>query len=702
MNPSYEVVQRHFRLLSARNRLILSVSPMQIRVAWRALIAVLSAVGVAASAQQSQQPPKSPQPTFRSSVQLVRVDAVVVDADGRPVTGLGSEDFEVLDNGCPQRVSLFREMSHEAAAASSFLPHDVGSNVSTDTGRLVVLLFDDLHIRKEWADRGRELAKEFVLNVGADATMALLSTSGKYQVDFTDDRTKILAALDGLSGRENRIALMMPAGSCGNPPHPNEPQRPEMIAPGEAEFRNLNHVPVPVTTQPCSPTSYFRHIGNELDSSTLFQQLETAARLLASEDARHKAFVWISDGLPFGTGGIAPTGHNGENNTKAYFDAAIDAMHQSGVVTYAIDPVGTGHLTPDSPVPVDILTREKVGSLTAVTRQSGGFAVVNDDDLAGGVRRIVQDIDNYYLLGFYPADQDAGTHRLAVNVKRPGLTIRHRSSYVVAPATGSAGRPLSLATLVTSTVAKADLPMRVFAVALPSDSRAAREARVPITLEVSTPPNGAGVDAVFSDKLDYGVFAVDINSGRVVRSASGKAELSIRHRAENGPARYAIMTSLALLPGQYQLRAAARSEKLGVEGAVYLPLDVPDFGRRTLAMTALILGEAAIPVATQPQKLLPFSPTLDRDFSSQATLRVYFEVVPSNGKAAPELLVEFLNTERIPVQSSRRLLEPGLGARVPVDLQLPLAGLPAGPYRLRITTTEGSSAARRETGIVLR
>ncbi len=668
----------------------------------------LCAASVALSAQQSQQPPRSPQPTFRSSVQLVRVDAVVVDADGRPVTGLKSEDFEILDNGRPQPVSLFQEMSHEAAAASSFLPHDVGSNVSTDTGRLVVLLFDDLHIRKEWADRSRQLAKEFVLNVGADATMALLSTSGTYQVDFTDDRTKILMALDGLSGRENRIALIMPAGSCGGLPHPSEPRRPEMMAPGEAEFRTLNHVPVPATTQPCNPASYFRHIGQELDSSTLFQQLETAARLLAPEDARHKAFVWISDGLPFGTAGIAPTGHNGENTTKAYFDAAIDAMHQSGVVTYAIDPVGTGHLTPESPVPVDILTREKIGSLTAVSRQSGGFAVVNDDDLTGGVRRIVQDIDNYYLLGFYPVDQNAGSHRLTVNVKRPGLTIRHRPSYGVAPpagAAGAAGRAASLAALVTSMVPKADLPMRLFAAPLPSGSRSTREAHVAITLEVRAPSNGAAVSGAFSDKLNYGVFAVDINTGRVVRSAMASAALSFRPGAENGSARYAIMTSLALLPGQYQLRAAARSEKLGLEGAVYLPLDVPDFGRRNLAMTTLILGAAAIPVAAaeaQARKLLPFPPTLDREFSPQATLRVYFEVVRSSSKALSEALVEFLNADGVPVQSSRYALESGADMRIPANLQLPLAGLPAGAYRLRITVTDGSASTRRETGIVVR
>jgi hypothetical protein len=36
---------------------------------------------------------------------------------------------------------------------------------------------------------------------------------------------------------------------------------------------------------------------------------------------------------------------------------------------------------------------------------TGGFAVTNTNDFAGGINHIVSDLDNYYLLGFYPADR---------------------------------------------------------------------------------------------------------------------------------------------------------------------------------------------------------------------------------------------------------------------------------------------------------
>ena len=44
------------------------------------------------------------QPTFRSGVELVTVDAAVLDGDGRPVAGLGAEDFRIEVDGRLRRV----------------------------------------------------------------------------------------------------------------------------------------------------------------------------------------------------------------------------------------------------------------------------------------------------------------------------------------------------------------------------------------------------------------------------------------------------------------------------------------------------------------------------------------------------------------------------------------------------------------------
>src|SRR6187551_3774828 len=67
----------------------------------------------ASAAQAPAPPPRTSQdstPTFRSGVQYVDVDVTVVDRKGRPVRGLGRDDFEVYEDGVPQAVDSFRQV----------------------------------------------------------------------------------------------------------------------------------------------------------------------------------------------------------------------------------------------------------------------------------------------------------------------------------------------------------------------------------------------------------------------------------------------------------------------------------------------------------------------------------------------------------------------------------------------------------------
>jgi hypothetical protein len=75
-------------------------------------------VTIVAAVAAQQLPP----PTFRATVDLVRLDVVVVDSEGHAVHGLAREDFEVLDRGRPQRLAAFDEISHERAGSLAAPP----------------------------------------------------------------------------------------------------------------------------------------------------------------------------------------------------------------------------------------------------------------------------------------------------------------------------------------------------------------------------------------------------------------------------------------------------------------------------------------------------------------------------------------------------------------------------------------------------
>jgi hypothetical protein len=93
--------------------------------------AIAAALAVAGGAARAQPPP-----VFPTGAQLVTIDVVVVDRDGRPVRGLTREDFQVNDGGAPQAITHFEAVS--AAAPDAAPP--------TLAPRSFVIVYDDLHI----------------------------------------------------------------------------------------------------------------------------------------------------------------------------------------------------------------------------------------------------------------------------------------------------------------------------------------------------------------------------------------------------------------------------------------------------------------------------------------------------------------------------------------------------------------------------
>jgi VWFA-related protein len=656
---------------------------------------------------------------FRAGVQLVRVDAVVTDAGGNPVHGLTPDAFEVFDRGTPQPIATFAEIQHLAPPAVSLAHRDVASNLVSDAGRLVVLVLDDFHIRKEWTGSARNVARDFVLSLGDDATIALLSTTGHSNVELTEDRTRILEAIDRFVGSEYKLEYHAPGPSADSARyHDSAPG----VDPALAAYLHLGG------GLPSPPSSILIAHGRDgcgtgslegvvYDSASLFKLLERAARVLGTEDNRHKAFVWVSTGVGFGMQGLP---------------SAIDAMRRAGVATYAIDPVGTGSVVPGGayhglgspcPTPWDFVADAKRSSLTMTSRQSGGIAIVNDDDLTGGVRRIVQDLDAYYLLGFYPEDAvTPGARSLVVKVTRPDLTVRSRVSYALA-ATPPKTPPDPLGALSAGLVSKSDLPLRLYAVAMPSQTK---NPRVVAALEVTGPQSSlTSASGQIVDTLKYAVYAVDLDKGTVVRSIANDAKVSRRlpappDRMASPRTRvtYAVETSLSLPPGHYQLRASATSAALATGGSVYLPLDVPDFSKAPLALSGIVLGYADGPrvpvgrtsapnppsVARLPSPVsvgvLPFDPSLSREFATTDTLRVYCQVARQDSATIARVTIETVDTSERVVAS--------LAVQVPardrgnVDVELPLRDLAAGSYRIRVTAADGTHSTQREVGVSVR
>src|SRR4029077_14154391 len=89
---------------------------------------------------------------------------------------------------------------------------------------------------------------------------------------------------------------------------------------------------------------------------------------------------------------------------------------------------------PMTPLTVDASRlRARLDSLRTLAENTDGLAIVNSNNLAGGLKRVVDDLSSYYLLGYYSTGKlDGKFHPISVRVKRPGVTVRARRGYLAA------------------------------------------------------------------------------------------------------------------------------------------------------------------------------------------------------------------------------------------------------------------------------
>jgi hypothetical protein len=133
------------------------------------------------------------------------------------------------------------------------------------------------------------------------------------------------------------------------------------------------------------------------------------------------------------------------DNDRRFRDM-LKSANRANVSFYPINPGGLG--TFDSPiseqpianprVPSGVLSddfrrvTERVSNLRTLAENTDGIAIVNTNDLAGGLKRIVDDVSAYYLLGYYSTNTkfDGKVRTIQVRMKQPNLNVRARRSYL--------------------------------------------------------------------------------------------------------------------------------------------------------------------------------------------------------------------------------------------------------------------------------
>jgi VWFA-related protein len=371
------------------------------------------------------------------------------------------------------------------------------------------------------------------------------------------------------------------------------------------------------------------------------------------------------------------------------------------------------------PFPPSATTNQQV--MYELASGTGGFPILNTNDLLAGLQKIGREMNEYYLLGFAPAGLEAGScHSLKVKVDRHGADIRARSGYCnVQPTDVLAGKPIEkeLEAHATSTAPAANAGGTIEA---PFFYTAPNEARVNLVMDI--PPSSITFDKV------KGKYHADLNvlgiaaepDGSIGARFSDEVTLDLEKdelkKFNETPMHYENQFTIA--PGQYNLTVVLSGGGQNF-GKYQTPLAIDPYDGKTLALSAVALS-------SDIEKLADVGSALDADLLSGRTPLVFedVEIVPSGSnhfKKSDSLAMyaqiydQHLDTDAHPdVKIAYRIVDEKTGKTVlstgaidtshliqkgspviPVALKIPLDRMPAGSYRLDVQALEQGGVTTR-------
>jgi VWFA-related protein len=414
---------------------------------------------------QSQSPPQEDD-TLKIGVELVQVDVVVTDKDGRRVEGLTPDDFEVYEDGKRQEISNFSFVKGIAAPVRA-----TGAKRATgepapparklqddDIRRVFALVVDDLFLSFEHVPWTKNALRKFVDEQMQEGDLVAVILTGKGSgalQQFTTDKRLLLASID-------RIHFNM-----------NGTKGPRAFTAYEQDLQNFS----PLSRKPAEekrvddkPNAKLVDEGNEYRSQVAavgtLGTLDYLVRSLEQLPGR-KSLVWFSEGFSIFKPPAAATG-GAKANVIEQMQKLVDRSNRAGVVIYPINTAGLvnpvyGGVNEDLGKPAK---READGFgdrrqspetvMHYLANETGGFVYAGNEP-AVGVERVVRDQESYYFIGYVPAkssfEPENGTpkfHDIDIRVKRPDLRVRSRSGFL-----GYTGAPRAAATTPAARLAQA-------------------------------------------------------------------------------------------------------------------------------------------------------------------------------------------------------------------------------------------------------
>jgi VWFA-related protein len=670
-----------------------------------------------AAQQSGTQTPASSGATFRSVVRLIVQTVTVKDKDGRAVEGLTPADFTVTEDGEPQTVAFaeFQRLETTPAIAdadssqspapmtprATNVPSTTATAIATSTPgtirygsrRLLVLYFDLTSMGQQDLLRAYNAARTFVTTrMTTSDLVSVIAFQGagvRVMQDFTDDRPKLLAAVETLAFGNDAGGNGIPTG----------------LEPGTAFGQD-------------DPEFQIFNTDRQLSA------LQTAIEMLRPL-AEQKALIYFASGLQL----------NGVNN-QAQLRATTNAALRANVAIYPVDSRGLvatsplGDATRASPGGLAMFSGQGAGlvvgalqrsqdTLFSLAKDTGGKAMFDDNDLSMGIVEAARAVSSYYIVGFYSSHTalDGKFHRVKITITNPrAADLSYRQGYYAdaefAKLTNAdKERQLEQALLLDNPITELTIATEINYFQL---NRA--EYFVPVAMKI---PGGELVQAsrtgAAKASIDF-IGEVKDEFGNTAQNVRDKIDVKLNGETAAQLWRRPILyqTGFTLLPGQYSLKVLARDAGTGHIGTYQTTFVIPNLERETtrLPISSVVLGsqrvdpsnalfsvkttkdaQAADPLIVDGQQLIP---SVTRVFSRGRPLYVLLQAYERGAETTDPLVAAmgfYRNGSKV-FEAPISLVTGGLDPRskaVPVWLSIPLDALPAGRYDAQVTVARPAS-----------
>lgn len=564
------------------------------------IISLLLLVTVSVLAQQpaanSQQ--NAEEPAVRITTNLVQIDVVVTNDKGQLVTDLQQDDFELYEDNRPQKITNFSfvpiapipQVSSYSSTPSTPSTPNKNNNLTPSTRfrpeklhRTFALVVDNLNISYESVSRLKQALKRFVdEQMQPGDLVAILRTGsdvGSLQ-QFTSDKRLLYAAINNLRANFSPIAAGLAATS------------------------------VQLDIQRASSAKSF--------SVGTLGALDVMVKGLRDLPGR-KSVVIFSDGFP--TFDRAAGAANARTDVYASIRRLADQANRASVVIYTIDTKGlsVGDEPADEP-PVDFNPEPNTGLGTdpkllagnfaglPISRyladQTGGFSVLNNNDISFGITRVVNDQQGYYLLSYSPDELTFKTEKgrkfinVKVKVKRSGLKVRSRRGFLNQSDEAArvvARTPIEqLSNALVSPFTTSGVNLHITTFVVKNSSKPVIRSLIHIDGQsISFKEDGKGgykgvIEILATTFGDNGVLVDKLLKEQVIE-VRGQTYQRILRDGLISNINFPVKKS-----GAYQFRVAIRDAQGQNVGSANQFIEVPDTGKDRFGLSGLVLGNTDI------------------------------------------------------------------------------------------------------------